>query len=194
MIVPPVPTPATSTSGAPSRARSISGPVVRRCAWGLAGLENWSGSHTSSPRASSLAAATASLIPPSDSVILTSAPYSFSRLSRSRLIPCGSVSTSSYPFAAHTIASAIPVLPLVASTIVVRPGSIRPSASAASIIATPIRSFTLPPGLADSTFPYNCTPPPRRSLSPSIRGNSTSGVSPTSSAMLIGIWGIRARQ
>ena len=40
-----------------------------------------------------------------------------------------------------------PVLPLVASTIVVRPGSIRPSRSAASIIATPMRSFTLPPGL-----------------------------------------------
>ena len=126
-------------------------------------------------------------------MILTFAPYSFSRLSRSRLIPCGSVSTSSYPFAAHTIASAIPVLPLVASTIVVRPGSIRPSASAASIIATPIRSFTLPPGLADSTFPYNRTPS-LRSLSPSSPGSSTSGVSPTSSAMLIGIRGIRARQ
>jgi len=39
------------------------------------------------------------------------------------------------------------VFPEVASTIVVRPGSIRPSASAASIIATPILSFTLPAGL-----------------------------------------------
>ncbi len=47
----------------------------------------------------------------------------------------------------------MPVLPDVASTIVVRPGSIRPSASAASIIATPMRSFTDPPGLNASSFP-----------------------------------------
>ena len=40
----------------------------------------------------------------------------------------------------------------VASTIVLRPGSILPSASAASIIATPIRSFTEPPGLRYSTL------------------------------------------
>ena len=59
--------------------------------------------------------------------------------------------------AAHTNASAIPVLPLVASTIVVRPGSIRPSASAASIIATPILSLTLPPGLNASSFAYSST-------------------------------------
>ena len=47
VIVPPVPTPATSTSTRPSSARAISGPVVRRCASGLAGLENWSGRNTS---------------------------------------------------------------------------------------------------------------------------------------------------
>ena len=47
VIVPPVPTPATSTSTRPSSARSISGPVVRRWASGLAGLENWSGRNTS---------------------------------------------------------------------------------------------------------------------------------------------------
>jgi hypothetical protein len=46
----------------------------------------------------------------------------------------------------------MPVLPLVASTIVVRPGSIRPSASAASIIATPMRSLTEPPGLNISSL------------------------------------------
>ena len=39
------------------------------------------------------------------------------------------------------------MFPDVASTIVVRPGSIRPSRSAASIIATPILSLTLPAGL-----------------------------------------------
>ena len=49
--------------------------------------------------------------------------------------------------AAATKASAMPVLPEVDSTIVLRPGSIRPSASAASIIATPMRSFTEPAGL-----------------------------------------------
>ena len=60
--------------------------------------------------------------------------------------------------AAQTNASAMPVLPLVASTIVVRPGSIRPSASAASIIATPMRSLTLPPGLKASSLANSCTP------------------------------------
>jgi hypothetical protein len=49
--------------------------------------------------------------------------------------------------AAHTNASAMPVLPEVDSTITFRPGSIRPSASAASIMATPILSLTLPAGL-----------------------------------------------
>src|ERR1700712_5000905 len=52
----------------------------------------------------------------------------------------------------------MPVLPEVASTIVVRPGSIRPSASAASIIATPILSFTLPAGLCDSSLPISSAP------------------------------------
>jgi hypothetical protein len=49
--------------------------------------------------------------------------------------------------AAQTNASAMPVLPEVDSTIVLRPGSMRPSASATSIIDTPMRSLTLPAGL-----------------------------------------------
>src|ERR1044071_2638957 len=53
----------------------------------------------------------------------------------------------------------MPVLPLVASTTVVRPGSIRPSFSAASIIATPIRSLTDPPGLNISSLPKTAPPP-----------------------------------
>jgi hypothetical protein len=53
--------------------------------------------------------------------------------------------------AAQTNASAIPVLPLVGSTIKVWP-SIRPSTSAASIIDTAIRSLTLPRGLKNSSF------------------------------------------
>ena len=67
----------------------------------------------------------------------------------------------------------MPVLPLVASTIVVRPGSMMPSASAASIIATPIRSFTEPPGLSISSFANSSTP------SGAIRVSCTIGVRPT---------------
>src|ERR1700722_6746100 len=70
----------------------------------------------------------------------------------------------------------MPVLPLVASTIVVRPGSIRPSRSAASIIATPMRSLTLPPGLAASSLPYSST-------CGASRLSRTSRVSPTHCVM-----------
>ena len=89
--------------------------------------------------------------------------------------------------AAHTNASAMPVLPLVASTIVVRPGSIRPSASAASIIATPMRSLTEPPGLNISSLAKTS---PRR-VRPASRVSCTIGVRPTWSAMLIGMEAIR---
>jgi hypothetical protein len=69
----------------------------------------------------------------------------------------------------------MPVFPLVASTIVVRPGSIRPSRSAASTIATPIRSLTEPPGLNISSLAK--TEPV--ASSGSIRRSSTIGVRPT---------------
>ena len=49
--------------------------------------------------------------------------------------------------AAQTKASAMPVFPEVDSITVVRPGSISPFASAASIIETPILSLTDPAGL-----------------------------------------------
>src|SRR3954453_23142288 len=96
-------------------------------------------------------------------------------------MPCGSVRISSYPFAAHTNASAMPVLPDVASTTVVRPGSISPAASAASIIDTPILSFTLPAGLCDSSLPISSAP-----QSGATRVKRTIGVSPTSSARFLG--------
>ena len=80
----------------------------------------------------------------------------------------------------------MPVLPLVASTIVVRPGSMRPSASAASIIATPIRSLTEPPGLNISSLAKTSAPAPAAS-----RVSCTIGVRPTWSAMLIGMEAIR---
>ena len=90
--------------------------------------------------------------------------------------------------AAHTNASAIPVLPLVASTIVVLPGSMIPSRSAASIIDTPILSLTLPPGLNASSFANT-----RAWASGSIRVSSTIGVRPTCAAMLVGISAISVR-
>src|SRR3954467_11236413 len=76
----------------------------------------------------------------------------------------------------------MPVLPDVASTTVVRPGSISPAASAASIIDTPILSFTLPAGFCDSSLPISSAP-----QSGATRVKRTSGVSPTSSARLAGI-------
>src|SRR5215208_3588707 len=76
----------------------------------------------------------------------------------------------------------MPVFPEVDSTTVLRPGSIRPSASAASIIATPIRSLTLPPGLCDSSLAISSAP-----QSGATRVSRTIGVSPTRSARLSGI-------
>src|SRR5919108_4006528 len=76
----------------------------------------------------------------------------------------------------------MPVFPDVGSTIVLRPGSMRPSASAASSIATPIRSLTLPAGLCDSSFPISSA-----SQSGTTRVSRTIGVLPIRSARLSGI-------
>src|SRR5688500_10364600 len=76
----------------------------------------------------------------------------------------------------------MPVLPEVDSTIVLRPGSIRPSASAASIIATPILSFTLPAGLYASSLPISSAPQSGATLV-----SRTIGVLPRRSARLSGI-------
>jgi hypothetical protein len=76
------------------------------------------------------------------------------------------------------IASAIPVLPDVGS-MSVWPGSIAPSASAASIIAFATRSLTEPVGLRPSSFAKIRTVGLGESL-----GSSTSGVLPTASMML----------
>src|SRR5881409_4062798 len=54
----------------------------------------------------------------------------------------------------------MPVLPLVGSTIVA-PGRSAPRRSASSIIATAIRSLTLPPGLKNSSFASTTAPPAR---------------------------------
>src|SRR5215217_8777627 len=76
----------------------------------------------------------------------------------------------------------MPVLPDVDSTIVLRPGSMRPSASAASIIATPILSLTLPAGLYASSFAISSA-----SQSGATRVRRTIGVLPIRSARLSGI-------
>jgi hypothetical protein len=77
----------------------------------------------------------------------------------------------------------MPVLPLVGSRMMVS-GLIRPACSAASIIATPMRSLTLFPGLKNSSLATTSA------TAPSVtRFSRTSGVLPinsvTFSAMLI---------
>ena len=61
------------------------------------------------------------------------------------------VTTSGYPLAAQTIASPIPVLPLVASTTVC-PGFSVPLRSAVSMMLSASRSLTEPAGLKNSAF------------------------------------------
>ncbi len=73
------------------------------------------------------------------------------------------------------MASAIPVLPLVGSRMMVS-GRSSPACSAASIIATPMRSFTLLAGLKNSSLATTCA------VAPSVtRRSRTSGVFPISS-------------
>jgi hypothetical protein len=72
----------------------------------------------------------------------------------------------------------MPVLPLVAST-TTPPGLSSPRRSAPSMIASPIRSLTEPPGLRFSALPYTGVRRPR-----AIRRSLTSGVQPTTSTML----------
>src|SRR5262249_48859221 len=77
----------------------------------------------------------------------------------------------------------MPVLPLVGSTITEPPGSIRPSRSAASIIARPIRSFTLFAGFMLSSFATI-----RGRTPATTRLSCTRGVRPISSVALRAIF------
>src|SRR5699024_1734503 len=77
----------------------------------------------------------------------------------------------SYPFAAATNASPIPVFPLVGS-IMVSPGFNTPSSSACSTIAKAIRSLTELPGLKYSNLTYTSA-----LFSSTVRFNFTIGVS-----------------
>ena len=69
----------------------------------------------------------------------------------------------------------MPVLPEVGSISVVRPGAMRPSASSASIMATPMRSLTLEIGLKNSSLTSRSATTP---FSAAKRSTRTSGVSP----------------
>ena len=67
------------------------------------------------------------------------------------------------------MARAIPVLPLVGSTMTVS-GVRRPASSAASIMATAIRSLTLPAGLKNSSFATTSAPAPSVTFRRRTRG------------------------
>src|SRR5881296_1377683 len=110
--------------------------------------------------------------------MITSAPSARSRRAFSWDILSGMVKMQRYPFTAAARASPTPVLPDVASTIR-PPGLRRPSRSAASIIAKPIRSFTEPPGLKNSALAYTGVRIPCVT-----RFSRTSGVQPIVSRML----------
>ena len=69
----------------------------------------------------------------------------------------------------------MPVLPEVGSISVVLPGLMRPDASSASIIETPMRSLTLAIGLKNSSLARRLATTPFSSANLSSR---TSGVSP----------------
>ncbi len=83
------------------------------------------------------------------------------------------------PRAAQTIASAMPVLPLVGSTTTVS-SLISPSAAAASSMASPMRSLTDPPGLKNSSLARTVAPAPSV-----IRLSRTSGVFPIKTCHII---------
>src|SRR5512133_4027669 len=78
------------------------------------------------------------------------------------------------PSALAAMARPTPVLPAVGSMMVLRPGLIWPRASAARIMPTPMRSFTLPPGLRYSSLEKSWKPGAKR-----VRRSS--GVFPTKS-------------
>lgn len=121
----------------------ISGPVVSRCTFGLAGFTNCPGIKLFGiSLASSSALAIAPFIPFAPSVSTSSAPYAFRMFLLSTLIVSGIVRMILYPFAAAIDARPIPVLPDVGSMIT-EPSFNCPFASASSIIAFAILSFTL---------------------------------------------------
>jgi hypothetical protein len=70
---------------------------------------------------------------------------------RSRLMPLGMTTSIRYPFTAPTMLNALPVLPLLASTMV-SPGWSSPSRSARSTIQRAIRALMEPEGFRNSSL------------------------------------------
>src|SRR5262245_43963883 len=184
VMVPPVPTPATNASTSGSCWR-ISGPVVRRCTSGFAGFVNCCGMYQSGCSASSSSARRmAPCMPFVSGVSSRVAPYAIRSARRSSLMVSGMVSTRRYPRTAATSARPMPVLPLVGSMIV-PPGRKSPSRSACSIMARQMRSFTLPPGFAASSFAQISA---CRSASSGRRDTRTTGVDPIRSSVVLATW------
>jgi hypothetical protein len=122
-----------------------------------------------------LAIATALFDPPAAGEKMISAPYIRSRSTRSLDTFSGITQTSRYPRSFATMASAMPVLPLVGSRMV-SPARSRPASSAARTIHSAGRSLTLPVGLRSSSLAHNRTSPLGDS-----RGRPTRGVLPHAS-------------
>mmetsp|Transcript_8328 Transcript_8328/g.21495 ORF Transcript_8328/g.21495 Transcript_8328/m.21495 type:complete len:290 (+) Transcript_8328:313-1182(+) len=178
VIVPPVPTPPTRKSNLPLVSFQISGPVVSRWIFGLSALLNCCSMTAPSSLTICSALAIAPFIPFAAGVSTSFAPNAFSITLRSSDMDAGIVRMISYPFAAATMARAIPVLPDVGSTSLVTPGLISPRASAPSIIARPRRSLTELAGSIDSSL-HRIVP-----STPSVtRLRRTRGVLPISSVM-----------
>ena len=179
--VPPVPMPPTTMSRSPSQSRQISSAVVRRWISGLAGFSNcWRMRASVSSLSISSARRTAPRMPSVVGVISSSAPISNKSLRLASDMLLGMVRISRYPLAAQTKASASPVLPEVGSISTVS-GPIRPSFSAASIMARPMRSLTEPSGLKNSSLPSSSALHPS---SPESLASRTNGVLPMVSKML----------
>jgi hypothetical protein len=150
--VPPVPAPVTQcVGGASAKSAAISAAVVRSCASALASLSNWLGRNQPCACASSRALASMPLPFRCAGVSTTCAPRKRISRRRSTLKFSAITITSGWPRRAHTIASPMPVLPLVAST-TVWPSTRRPFARASSITASAMRSLTEPIGLKDSSL------------------------------------------
>lgn len=92
VTVPPVPTPATRMSTAPSVSRRISCAVVSRWIWGFAAFSNWRIQIAPGVSATMrLVSSIAPLMPLVGSVSTISAPNAFSRIRRSFDIEAGIV-------------------------------------------------------------------------------------------------------
>ena len=136
----------------PSISSYISGPVCSLWVLGLARFTNCPGIKLPGIwAASSSAFAIAPFMPLAPSVSTSSAPYAFISCLRSTDMVSGITMIIRYPLAAATDARPMPVLPLVGS-IITDPSVRFPAASASSIIALAIRSFTEPAGLKYSSL------------------------------------------